>query len=665
MFTRIFSIVLVVWLWGLDVWAATTPNVLSDSNPLKFPMRIKGRAGLGISDAVPSPGGSVKAVIVPEAAAWDCSSKLWLLLDVENLGDQPVFVRAEVSSEKGNGWGSNKGAVEIPGGEKGTLPVLILRGEVDERTAELEELFNRMRGYPGGHQQTAWRVINASQLNRIELQLFTDAEKVDCEVSNLRGAVDFRLPSMEELKKKYVPATDAYGQNRNADWKFKIGKDGDLATQLKAEKNWLEKNPGLKHRNRFGGWTAGPKVKATGHFRTLEKDGAWWLVDPEGRLFWSFGATGFNLNLGKTVTPGKGKWNPRQSNLRLKYGENWKSDYARFTHRRLRSWGMNTLGNWSSPDFYLQRKTPYVVAVHFKRPFLHEPNEHAHSRLPDVFHPDFRSAVFEAVARFAEEADDPWCIGFFIDNELPFQQPATPAEKTLMSDESCASRKEFVARLEKKYGAIEKLNAAWNSDFSDWSALEPVKGKWAAARGGDMLEFSEAWYREYYRTCREAMRANAPDKLYLGSRINHTKNAMALNVCSEYADVVSINFYDYTPDRFKPPEGFNAPVMIGEYHFGTITERGMWGGGLCSGMDIGHASDLFRNYTREAIKNPLIVGAHWFKFSDQPLTGRSDGENYRIGFVDVADTPYPEMVKACRAVAEQVYPLRVDKAGSK
>jgi hypothetical protein len=75
-------------------------------------------------------------------------------------------------------------------------------------------------------------------------------------------------------------------------------------------------------------------------------------------------------------------------------------------------------------------------------------------------------------------------------------------------------------------------------------------------------------------------------------------------------------------------------------------------------MDIEHATGLFRNYTAEAVKNRLIVGAHWFKFSDQPLTGRKDGENYRIGFVDVADTPYPEMVKACRALAEGMYPLR-------
>ena len=82
-----------------------------------------------------------------------------------------------------------------------------------------------------------------------------------------------------------------------------------------------------------------------------------------------------------------------------------------------------------------------------------------------------------------------------------------------------------------------------------------------------MQAFSEAWYHLYYKTCRDAMREHAPNTLYLGSRINHTKNKTVLSICAEYADVVSINFYDYTPDVFDPPEGFNAPVLIGEFHF--------------------------------------------------------------------------------------------------
>jgi agarase len=57
--------------------------------------------------------------------------------------------------------------------------------------------------------------------------------------------------------------------------------------------------------------------------------------------------------------------------------------------------------------------------------------------------------------------------------------------------------------------------------------------------------------------------------------------------------------------------------------------------------------------------NPAFVGAHWFQYVDEPLTGRPyDGENYNIGFVTVTDTPYPEMVQAARQVLSEVYKQR-------
>ena len=43
-----------------------------------------------------------------------------------------------------------------------------------------------------------------------------------------------------------------------------------------------------------------------------------------------------------------------------------------------------------------------------------------------------------------------------------------------------------------------------------------------------------------------------------------------------------------------------------------------------------------------------MVGTHWFQWLDQPVTGRSDGENYNIGFIDATDRPYAELAAAAR-----------------
>ena len=45
---------------------------------------------------------------------------------------------------------------------------------------------------------------------------------------------------------------------------------------------------------------------------------------------------------------------------------------------------------------------------------------------------------------------------------------------------------------------------------------------------------------------------------------------------------------------------------------------------------------------------------------DEPTTGRAwDEENYQIGLVDIADTPYRETVDAVRTVGEHMYRLRL------
>ena len=68
---------------------------------------------------------------------------------------------------------------------------------------------------------------------------------------------------------------------------------------------------------------------------------------------------------------------------------------------------------------------------------------------------------------------------------------------------------------------------------------------------------------------------------------------------------------------------------------------------------------VYKNYVTGALNNPQIVGTHWFQYSDQATTGRGDGENYQIGFLDVVDTPYTETIQACREVGYSMYELRV------
>ena len=60
----------------------------------------------------------------------------------------------------------------------------------------------------------------------------------------------------------------------------------------------------------------------------------------------------------------------------------------------------------------------------------------------------------------------------------------------------------------------------------------------------------------------------------------------------------------------------------------------------------------YRYYVEQAAAMDCLVGAHWFQWQDQSVTGRMDGENYNIGFVDPTNRAYPELVEAAKKLTK-------------
>jgi len=58
---------------------------------------------------------------------------------------------------------------------------------------------------------------------------------------------------------------------------------------------------------------------------------------------------------------------------------------------------------------------------------------------------------------------------------------------------------------------------------------------------------------------------------------------------------------------------------------------------------------------------PAMIGAHWFQWLDEPVTGRMDGENYNIGFIDVTDQPYRELVDAAKVTHRRLLSVHSGK----
>ena len=86
-------------------------------------------------------------------------------------------------------------------------------------------------------------------------------------------------------------------------------------------------------------------------------------------------------------------------------------------HRRLRSWGANTIANSSDVAICLMDRTPYAERVECQsRPIAGSHGQWWKFR--DPWDESFKQGVAAALAAHGREAHDPWCIGFFVDNEI-------------------------------------------------------------------------------------------------------------------------------------------------------------------------------------------------------------------------------------------------------
>jgi hypothetical protein len=491
----------------------------------------------------------------------------------------------------------------------------------------------------------------------------------------------------------FFPFIDTFGQYKHADWPRKTMSLDDLIRRRQEEVEELRAQPGPSDRDRYGGWATGPQLQATGYFRTHKYGGKWWLVDPEGKLFFSHGIDVVLHDSDVTPIDEREGWfedfpgaraafrpflsasfalkghyagrSPqcfcfRDANLLRKYGADWRRIYPELVHRRLRSWGLNTLGMWCDEATRLLRHTPYTDDIVPKDVQPIQGSTGDWGAFPDVFDASFEHGVRAAMARrVITSAGDPWCVGYFSDNELSWGDDTALAVATLRAPAGQAAKRVFVADLRSKYGAVAALNRAWDTAYASWDALSQASARPDRHKARDDLSaFSAKLAEQYFYTMREAIKEVAPHQLYLGCRFSRQVNAGAAAAAGKYCDVVSYNLYRRSVADFRCAGGADVPLLVGEFHFGALG-RGPFHPGLVSVTDQDARGRAYRDYVRGALEHPQFVGTHWFQYQDEPATGRVyDEENYQIGFIDVADTPYPEIIGAARAIGGAMYRLR-------
>lgn len=659
------------------VTAGAAPlSIASDQLEQKGAARVELLAGepAGVSVRFDDPAWDSGVRVLPPKgqAFWDLSGGRVLAVDVENRSpDKQLRLTMQISSgtkEEKTLHRANAGIALNPG-ETRTLTLLIPHRELHSAPA----------GVPGP------RFVDSDKITAIELFIQWPFE------SKQKGLADYRIFNLRTVGEPdkptaptgdaFFPYIDVYGQYLHSDWPEKIHADADLKKAHAKELAELAASHPPAEWNRYGGWANGPQLKASGSFRTEKYKGKWWLVDPSGRLFFSHGIDVLYAQTDATRTQEHEKWFsfPVTSwtapftdwNLEKKYGKkDYSADFYETLVKRLDHWGINSIGNWGKSDLILMGRVPYTLQLTDHNPKLPQ-IAGAKLKFYDVFDPAYiqamKTLVSSAAAKRPEVAKsltDPLCIGYFIDNELNFGNRGrqTFGDSVLKSPAQQAAKREWVNDLKSRYGKIEKLNRAWETTYADWDAvLAGSDVPQSKAYLADSDRFFVKAVEQYFRLCRDAVKSAAPNRLYLGCRFISTDavRRVLFDASKKYCDVLSVNVYAHSTANLGADKFPDMPVMIGEFHFG-IYDRGLFSPGLApAGVTQAERAVAYTRFLQGALVHPNIVGAHWFQFRDQPLTGRWDGEGYQIGFVDVADTPYVELTRAAREVGEGMYGYRL------
>ncbi|MCF8335784.1 MAG: beta-galactosidase [Bacteroidales bacterium] len=493
------------------------------------------------------------------------------------------------------------------------------------------------------------------------------------------ASISLREELPEAYPKPEVPLADQFGQWARKEWPGKTKNEEELK-QMNDSLLDLAREAHLPNsRSKYGGWKE-KQFEATGYFRTHHDGKRWWLVDPNGYAFLSVGVDGMGPSA-SGMTEGQEdllKWMPEKgdpllgealyerngentmvdyfkTNLMRVFGEQWKTKWDTITSGLMQQYRFNTIANWSDIQFARKMKKPYVL------PLSNFPSTEIklYRDFPDVFAPEYKEEAKSYAAQLKKYKNDPWLIGYFLRNEPNWAfGEHNLAFEMFVTDQQSHTKERFVEWIASTYSEnISELNDAWGLNLNNFEELhnkvfDEMPNETARK---DFYRFSERMVEQYVDVPCDEVEKVDPNHLNLGMRYAWISSDL-LYKAGERFDVFSINGYSNPgpPGTKEIARRSGKPVMIGEFHFGAV-DRGLPATGIQAALSQEARGTAYRYYVEQGFTRPELVGIHYFTWTDQPIFGRFDGENYNIGFVDICNRPYPELTEAATKTNKRIY----------
>ena len=481
---------------------------------------------------------------------------------------------------------------------------------------------------------------------------------------------------------------DKFGQSAQRRWPGKTTSEDQLKSRIREQYAGSSRQAWPDGFSKWGGYKGRRLAQASGFFRTHHDGQRWWLVDPEGYAFWSAGLDCVRVDgdaridglesalewlpdpksefadayyRERVTAPGKSVNYLATNMIRALGPEGWRDKWAQIALAEMKRLRFNTVGNWSEYKFAAKAGFPYVRPMSFRA----QRSGMVYRDFPDVYHAGFEQDAADYASQLANTANDPAFIGYFLMNEPTWGfSTELPATGMLYNTGSCATRDELVRFLKAKYEGEAALASSWKSNVTfDRIGKAKWQGVLAPEALADLREFSSQMVERYFQVLSSACRKADPHHLNLGMRWAGIPPDWAAKGM-RFFDVYSLNCYQQKLPLERARaihEMLKMPVLVGEWHFGAL-DVGLPGSGIGHLKNQQERAKAYRVYLEDAAADPYCVGVHWFTLYDQSALGRSDGENYNIGFLDICNRPYTEMGAAAIESHERMYDVAAGKA---
>ncbi|HND28657.1 MAG TPA: hypothetical protein PLA94_01615 [Myxococcota bacterium] len=405
-------------------------------------------------------------------------------------------------------------------------------------------------------------------------------------------------------------------------------------------------------------------LSATSFFRLEQICGRDWLVDPEGHPLRSLGVNTLGPQGSTGQVTGRARYAEAVDTL---YADD--QAWAATEVARLRSWGLNTAGAWSSTTLLAEAGLAVTPILYLSG------GDWQSGTVADWWDPAWELAVaakVEAEVRPFEKS--PAVIGWFLDNEMrwgpDWRGPETLLELYLGLGPEAPGKAAAVDHLLAELGEVAGVNTVLGTTFSDRQAMLAQRD-WSLLATSSVADAQTSAFlskaaARYFGITTAAIRAVDADHLILGNRdVSVMTPAEVYEAQAPFVDVVSINNYVFMPGiaelalqlsgGLDPSDGFvaqhtitNRPILISEFGF-RAADSGLpnsWPPQYPTYATQAERSQAARDYVATYRAVPWVVGWHWFEWVDQPAEGRFDGEDNNWGLVNEADVPYPELTTA-------------------